>query len=66
MSIANLFHMKIKQIRYTSKRYFVVLGNGIVIVLATEPKIRGFKPGRQRWIFRGDTNPQYTFLSDGK
>jgi hypothetical protein len=27
------------------------------IVLATGPKVRGFKPGRGRWIFKGDKNP---------
>jgi hypothetical protein len=26
-------------------------------VLATRPKVRGFKPGRGRWIFKGDKNP---------
>jgi hypothetical protein len=25
--------------------------------LATGPKVRGFKPGRGRWIFKGDKNP---------
>jgi hypothetical protein len=28
-----------------------------VIVLAFGPKVRGFKPGRGRWIFNGDENP---------
>jgi hypothetical protein len=26
-------------------------------VLATGPKVRGFNPGRGRWIFKGDKNP---------
>jgi hypothetical protein len=26
-------------------------------VLATGPKVRGSKPGRGRWIFKGDKNP---------
>jgi hypothetical protein len=26
-------------------------------VLATGPKVSGFKPGRGRWIFKGDKNP---------
>jgi hypothetical protein len=30
-------------------------------VPATGPKIRGFKPGRGRWIFKGDKRP-----SEGK
>jgi hypothetical protein len=29
----------------------------MVIVLAIEPKVRGFKPGRERWIFKGNKNP---------
>jgi hypothetical protein len=30
----------------------VALGGLVVSVLATEPKVRGFKPGRGRWILR--------------
>jgi hypothetical protein len=26
----------------------------MVIVLAIGPKARGFKPGRERWIFKGE------------
>jgi hypothetical protein len=32
----------------------VALGGLVVIVLSTGPKVRGFKPGRGRWIFKGD------------
>jgi hypothetical protein len=32
----------------------VVLGGLVVSVLATGPKVRGFNPGRGRWIFKGD------------
>jgi hypothetical protein len=32
----------------------VALGGLVVSVLATGPKIRGFKPGRGRWIFKCD------------
>jgi hypothetical protein len=28
----------------------------MVIVLAIEPEVRGFKPGRNQWIFKGDKN----------
>jgi hypothetical protein len=34
------------------RRFFVALGGLVVSVLATGPKIRGFKPGRGRWILR--------------
>jgi hypothetical protein len=30
----------------------VALGVLVVSVLATGPKVRGFKPGRERWILR--------------
>jgi hypothetical protein len=29
-----------------------ILGGVVVSVLATGPKVRGFKPGRGRWILR--------------
>jgi hypothetical protein len=32
---------------------YVVLSGVVVIVLAIRPKVRGFKPGRERWIFMG-------------
>jgi hypothetical protein len=28
-----------------------------VILLTTGPKVRGFRPGRERWIFEGEKNP---------
>jgi hypothetical protein len=39
----------------------VAFGGLVVSVLATGPKVRGFSPGRGRWIFKGDKNP-----SEGK
>jgi hypothetical protein len=35
----------------------VVLGGVMFIVLIIGPKVCGFKPGRGRWIFNGDTIP---------
>ena len=32
-------------------------------VLASDTKVRGFKPGQSRWI--GDKNPQHAFLRKG-
>jgi hypothetical protein len=32
----------------------VALGGLVVSVLTTGPKVRGFDPGRGRWIFKGD------------
>jgi hypothetical protein len=32
--------------------HLVALGGLVVSVLATGPKVRGFKPGRGRWILR--------------
>jgi hypothetical protein len=34
-------------------------------VLAVEHKVRGFKLGRGRHIFKGDRNPQHDFLRRG-
>jgi hypothetical protein len=34
----------------------IALGGLVVIVLDIEPKVREFKTGRERWIFRGDKN----------
>jgi hypothetical protein len=34
----------------------IVLGGLVVIVLAIGSKIRGFQPGRCRWIFKGGKN----------
>jgi hypothetical protein len=39
------------------KEVNVALGGLVVSVLATGPKVRGFNPGRGRWIFKGDKNP---------
>jgi hypothetical protein len=33
----------------------VVLGGLVFIVLAIGPKVRGFKPDRGRYIFKGDS-----------
>jgi hypothetical protein len=40
----------------------VALGGLVVIVLVFGPKVRGLKPGRVLFIFKGDKNPQHTFL----
>jgi hypothetical protein len=43
----------------------VGLGGLVLIVLAIGAKVRGFKPGRGRWIFMGDKNLQHDFLRWG-
>jgi hypothetical protein len=43
----------------------VVLDGLMVSVLATGPKVRGFKPSRKRRIFKGDKNPQHALLQGG-
>jgi hypothetical protein len=35
----------------------VFLGGLVVSVLSIGPKVRGFKPGRGLWIFKGDKIP---------
>jgi hypothetical protein len=37
----------------------------MVIVFATELKVRGIKTGRGRWIFKGDKNPKNDFIRRG-
>ena len=38
----------------------------VVIILATGSDVRGFKPGRGRWIFFSERkNPEYDFLRKG-
>jgi hypothetical protein len=40
--------------------------SGVVVsVPAIGSKVWGFKPGRGRWIFKGDTNPQHASLRMG-
>jgi hypothetical protein len=50
------------QICSWSNQTQVALGDLVLIVLAIEPKIRGFKAGRRRWIFKGDKGPKHDFL----
>jgi hypothetical protein len=44
----------------------ICLGGAVVSVLATGPKGCGLKPGQGDGYFKGDKNPQHTFLWDGK
>jgi hypothetical protein len=37
---------------HSTSTFGVALGGPVVSVLATGPKVRGFKPGRGRWILR--------------
>jgi hypothetical protein len=57
---------KFAEIFICGKMYHpVVLGGVVVSVFATGPKFRGFDPGRGRWIFKGDKNPEHHFLLRG-
>jgi hypothetical protein len=40
----------------------VILSGLVVSVFATGPNVRRLKPGRGRWIFKGDKNLQHDFL----
>ena len=40
-------------------------GGPVVIILATGSEVRGFKPGRSRWIFSELKSPEYDFLRKG-
>jgi hypothetical protein len=37
----------------------------VIIVLFIVPKVRGFKPGRGRWIFNGDNISKHDLLRRG-
>jgi hypothetical protein len=56
---------EIEQVSDVLHSWEVVLGDIMVIVLAIVPKVRGFKPDRGRWIFKGDKNPQHAFFRRG-
>ena len=43
----------------------VDIGGHVVIILATGFEVRGFKPGRGRWIFSERKNTEYDFLRKG-
>jgi hypothetical protein len=45
---------------------FSRLGSVVVSVLATGSKGCGFEPDKGDGFFKGDKNPQHTFLSGGK
>jgi hypothetical protein len=40
----------------------VVLGGLVVIVLATKPKVRWFKPCPGLWTYKGDKNSYHDFI----
>jgi hypothetical protein len=42
--------------------FFVDLGGPVIIVLAVGSKVRGFKPGQWKLIFKGDKNSYHDFL----
>jgi hypothetical protein len=48
----NWAHLKIKTVIADAEKYSVALGGLVVSVLATGPKVRGFKPRLGRWILR--------------
>jgi hypothetical protein len=43
----------------------VILGGVMVSMVASRPKVRGFRPGQAQWIFKGDSNPQHFLLLRG-
>jgi hypothetical protein len=45
---------------------YVTLGGVMVSVLVIGPKVRRFKPGGGRWIFKGDKNPQHAIRRKGR
>jgi hypothetical protein len=60
-----LYSTQLIIVGYGSKFQCVVLGGVMVIVLAIGPKVHGFKPGLERWNFKGDKNSCYEILRRG-
>ena len=61
---------KARQLRFSQKIMLIVLRQTAlsdiqkelqnaprIRIIPTGPKVRGFDPGRGRWIFKGDKNP---------
>ena len=60
--VTSHYRLHCSQISYA----FFDPGGPVVIILATGSEIRGFKPGRGRWIFFSERkNPEYNFLWKG-
>ena len=53
---------ELRQMTHTSP---VDSGDPVVVILAIGSEVRGFKPGRCRWIFSERKNPEYDFLWKG-
>jgi hypothetical protein len=47
-------------------QYTVALVVQWLVCWPLDPKVAGSKPGQGDGFFKGDKNPQHTFLSDGK
>ena len=45
---------------------FVDPGGPVVTILASGSEVRGFDPGRGRWIFSERKNPEYDFHRKGR
>jgi hypothetical protein len=46
----------------TTNTTLVVLGHAMIIVFTISSTGREFKPGRGRWIFKDDKNPEHDFI----
>ena len=46
-------------------RHLVDPGGPVVIILASGSEVRGFDPGRGRWIFSERKNTKYDFVRKG-
>jgi hypothetical protein len=52
-------------VEYRSNFERVALSGVMVSVIVIGPTVRGLRPGRGQWIFKGDINPQHAFLRRG-
>jgi hypothetical protein len=63
-STYNLYSVTTKKKIYVTI-FFVDLGVPVIIVLAVGSKVRGFKPGQWRLIFKGDKNSYHEIKAVG-
>ena len=54
-----------KDLTYQLTPFFFDSSGPVVIILSSGYEVRGFDPGRGRWIFSERKNPEYDFLRKG-
>jgi hypothetical protein len=63
-----VIYLSLMPIIFSSSSYIFTYGFGglVVSILATGTRVREFKPGRSRWIFRASKKSSVCLPSEGK